>query len=333
MPITDHGSPRRAVVLWTGGLDSRLAAEVLREQGIDILPLVLDHPYINASAIVETARLAGYEPVRYEFTPRMVKIFEHCTLPADEPTDLEVACRAEMVKTACELLGELGCDFVATGEVLNQRKPEQSLETLQTIQSYVGKAGSLIVRPLSAQCLPETIPEREGWIQRNQCHGIEGPSLALQGTLAKTFGIDPIPPHNEPSCLSSLSFNQRLEDLRAHEGLRGKRALFLLTMGRHFRLGPVTKLVVGQSLGENNYLASQAELYDLVITIEEISGPTGLLPVVATEDQIRMAAAICARFSDVEENGTAPVHIRSTRESRHMEVHPAEAHQVGLWQV
>ena len=329
----ESSATKRALVLWSGGLDSRLAVALLREQGIPLALLTLDHPYTDPRAAVQAAHAMGMPAEVLDFTGRMIQIFEECTLPGTEPANLALSCQTDMIRMGLDHLDDLGCDFLVTGEVVDQRIPQQSRDALLAPAMQGADRAHLVVRPLSAQRLPETTPEREGWIQREQCLGIEGPGRSEQGKLARRLGIDPAPAPHDASCFTNPAFLKRVQDLRVHEGLRGRRALTLLAMGRHFRLGPVTKLVIGQSIGENDFLTQHAELYDLLLSMEDISGPMGLLPVIATEDQIRTAASICARFSDVDNEGTAPVSVRSTRESRCLEVRPAPDEHIALWQV
>jgi tRNA-specific 2-thiouridylase len=56
-----------------------------------------------------------------------------------------------------------GFSFIITGEVLNQRPKSQTFKALKIIEKETGLEG-LILRPLSAQFLPITIPEKEGWV-------------------------------------------------------------------------------------------------------------------------------------------------------------------------
>jgi hypothetical protein len=237
-----------------------------------------------------------------------------------------------MMKRAIELAEELEYAFICTGDVLNQRGPTQSSEALEYIRQYAPQ-GDRILRPLSARLLPQTLPEREGWVQRGELLGIEGNDRSEQRRLAGFYGLTRYADPSRVSRLTDPSFGDRLRDLRTHEGLQGRRALALLRLGRHFRLGPVTKLVVGRNEDENAELEGGAELYDLVLKLEDIPGPTGLLPINATEDQIRLGAAICARYSDVAPGGCAPVRIRSARESRRIEVQPASSVEIDLLRI
>lgn len=324
-----RGESIRAIMLLSGSLDSQLAACILREQGIDLHSVVFTSPFYTAEPARAASHRLGLPLQEIDFTARLVDVFEKCSALDDVTSNLCVECHAEMLRFATERMDEFQCRFVGTGEVLNQRPATQSAEALRYIQEYADKA-DCIVRPLSARLLPQTLPEREGWIDRGLLLDIEGDQRERQQDLAAKYGL-PVPSHSTvPFPLTDPAFGDRLKDLRAHEGLGGKRALALLRIGRHFRLGPVTKLVIGQSDRENAELEQLAELYDLVLTVEDIPGPTGLLPIVATDDQIRLAASICAGYSDVAPNGVAPVRVRSTRSSHRIEVHPAPLDRIDL---
>jgi predicted ribosome quality control (RQC) complex YloA/Tae2 family protein len=116
--------------------------------------------------------------------------------------------------------------------------------------------------------------------------------------------------------LTEPNFCKRLRDLQRHEGLSGERALRLLCYGRHFRLDPRTKLIVGRHEKDNDFLQGNAELYDLVLRVDGVPGPTALLPLTASEAQVQTAAGICARYSDAPRDGDVRVRVRSARAVR-----------------
>ncbi len=330
----DAGKKTKAMVLMSGGLDSQLAACLLREQGVEVLGAVFSSPLFDAEPAKQAGISLDISIEEFDFTARLVDVFERSGKLDELSSTLPLECHAEMIKAALASLHEFECDFLATGEVLNQRSLTQSEEAFSYVEDYVDD-GDRILRPLSGQHLPATLPEREGWVQRDQLGAIEGSQRKDQRDWATRFGIEPVPEPSGTCRLADPHFTVRLQDLRAHEGLRGigRHALRLLTLGRHFRLGPVTKLVVGRNEEENMELEGNAELYDLVLKLDEIPGPTGLLPIIATDDQIQLAAAICARYSDVATDGTAPVRVRSSRESRNLEVGPVGEEQLALLRI
>lgn len=328
------GDRIQAMMLLSGGLDSLLAACVLQDQGVDLSAVVFTGPWFGPERAQAAADLLDLPLREIDFTPSLVQVFERAGAIDDPVANLALEVHAQMLRDALKEMEGTHCRFVATGEILNQCASTQGREAMEWITETVG-GSDRVVRPLSARLLPESDPERRGWLVRDALGDLRGPDCPERRALAAHFGIDPLPLPPARTRLDDPMFTQRLQDLRAHEGLRttGERALRLLTVGHHFRLGPVTKLVVGRDEGENRQLQQSAELYDLVFQLEDMPGPTGLLPIIATDDQIRTAASICARFSDVADDGTAPVRVRSTRESRHLEVVPIPAEQLALLQV
>ena len=316
----------------SGGLDGQIAACLLRDQGIVVTGLVFTSPLFDTEEATASARDLGFPVERVDFTVQLVELFEQCASLDQSAAQLCVDCHVRMLKRALELLNEWDFQFICTGDVLNQRGATQSGEAMKYIRRCIDRH-DYVVRPLSAKVLPQTLPEREGWVDRDRLLAVEGSRRTVQRELAATYSIQRFAEPSRVSRLADPRFGGRLRDLRAHEGLQGRHALGLLRVGRHFRLGPVTKLVVGRNDCENAELEGNAELYDLVLKLEDVPGPTGLLPINATEDQIRLGAAICARYSDVEPGGVAPVRIRSARQYRRIEVRPAEPAEIELLRV
>ncbi len=330
--MEENGSAK-ALLLFSGSLDSQLAACLLRRAGIAIEAVVFTNPFFDGSAALEAAQALDLPLTEIDFTARMVKALQNDAMLDETPADICVACHNAMIREAAERMSDFQCDFIATGEVLNQRTPMQTQEAFEDIETASPLAG-WIVRPLSARLLPETLPEKEQWLDRNALLDIAGPGRKQQIEQAALLGLA-IPKENggPTGRLIDPVFAARLRDLRAHEGLQGQRALGLLGIGRHFRLGPVTKLIVGRDENENVALQGQAELYELLIEMGDAPGPVGLLPIIATEDQVRLAASICARYGDVPAGKTSKVRVRSSRGAREVSVVPADEKQVELLRI
>lgn len=326
------GNQVRALILLSGSMDSILAACMLQEQGVDLSALVYCTPWHGAERARDAAALLDIPLQEVDFTANLVQVIERAGAIDDPAIQLALEVHGEMLQDALGRLGEMDAAFVATGDILDQRPANQSRQALDWLADILD-GEDRILRPLSAQHLDRSGPEREGWLVREELGSFRGDDRDNLRALADRYGIEP--PASEPHRLEDPAFAQRIQDLRAHEGLRniGRRDLHLLTIGHHFRLGPVTKLVVARREEERRVLEQAAELYDLVVTLEDISGPTGLLPILATDDQIRTAASICARLSEVAEDGVAPVRVRSSRESRHLEVPPLQQDHLTRLQV
>jgi len=327
--MIDSNKSVRALLLLSGGLDSQLAACLMRDQGIEIQAVVFTSPFFDGVPALEAARELEIPIEVVDFTSRMVHALETC--PAfDEPSsEICIACHREMLKCAAEQMVDFNCQFIVTGEVLNQRIPTQSQQTLDDVDHYAESSG-LIVRPLSAQELPETLPEKNGWVDRSRLLGLEGPGRKDQISHADRFHLRDYPEPANPCRLTDPAFAVRLKDLRAHEGLQGQRSLALLRLGRHFRLGPVTKLIVARDEGENLELQGHAELYELLLQPTKTSGPVGMVPIIATDDQLKAAASVCARYCNVPDGDSVAIRIRSSHGAREVDVMPADQKQIDL---
>jgi hypothetical protein len=232
-----------------------------------------------------------------------------------------IDCHALMARRAGEKMEELDFDFLCTGEVLNERPMSQNRASLAVVARQSGY-GDLVLRPLSARLLPETKPERMGWVHRDRLHALAGRGRKAQMRLAEHYGLVDYPSPAGGCRLTEPNFCRRLQELRDHEGLDGERSINLLRYGRHFRLGDRTKLIVGRNEQDNAVLEGTAELYDLVLNVEDGPGPTGLLPFTATEEEVRCAAGICLRYSDCAQDRPGSVRVRSSRGMRRIEVMP-----------
>ena len=313
----------KALTLLSGGLDSRLAVLVLREQEITVHGVVFDSPFFEAEKGKTAAEALGIPVHVIDFSRDIIALlkdpphgFGSCMNPC-------VDCHMRMLTRSGELMEEMGFDFLSTGEVLNQRPMSQNRQSLDVVARHSGY-GDLVVRPLSARLLPETKPEREGWVDRSRLLDIQGRSRKIQIQMARQYGFTDYPTPAGGCRLTEPGFCQRLKDLKEHEGLNGVRSVALLRVGRHFRLTDNVKIIVGRNEQDNAFLEGTAELYDLLLKVEDFPGPTGLLPLTAQDDSIAMGAAICVRYSDAPVDGPVQVRVRSSRGIRRIQVVPAK---------
>lgn len=272
----------KALALMSGGLDSGLAAKLIVDQGIDViglhfvLPISSMNPEENdglRSAIEECAKIGipletvqfGEEYFDLLLTPK------HGHGSAINPC---VDCHALMLRVAKGMMEKLGASFVLTGEVLGQRPMSQLRAKLKIVENESGLDG-LLVRPLSAKHLEETIPEREGWIDREKLMGIEGRKRRAQMDMAKETGLDYLSPAG--GCL--LTDKHFAKKFREHiKFSKLEMSDFpLLKIGRHFRLPDGAKLVVGRNEPENNKIEKLVREGDLLFVPADDKGPNGLL--------------------------------------------------------
>jgi tRNA U34 2-thiouridine synthase MnmA/TrmU len=220
-----------------------------------------------------------------------------------------IDCHIYMLRRAKEIMAEEGASFVFTGEVLGQRPMSQRLDTLRQIEKASGLVG-LLLRPLSARLLNETIPEARGWVRREDLPAISGRSRKEQMRLASEFGLGGYSAPAGGCLLTDPGFASRVRDLLAHGGLTLHDA-GLLRVGRHFRLPGGAKLVIGRNQSDNQILASMARAEHTVLITQECPGPTAVLVGSAGAQDIDLAASMVARYSDGRLLGRVKVKVTS----------------------
>ena len=172
----------------------------------------------------------------------------------------------------------------------------------------------MIVRPLSAKKLPMTIPEKEGWIDREQFADITGRSRKQQMAMAKDYNINDYPCPAGGCLLTDPLFSKRVRDL-IEFGPYDIANAELLKVGRHFRLNAKLKLIVGRNEKENHILNTFACAEDLVLDPLNAPGPTGLLRGSISNKDKDVAAKIITKYTKVAEKLTISLkHAKDTHE-------------------
>ena len=316
----------RALGLLSGGLDSQLAISVLKAQGIEVEAIVFDSPFYNPAAAKKAVKNLGVPLRVIDFTDDIVELVNDPPHGFGGNMNPCIDCHARMLKRAGEIMVEEGFHFLFTGEVLNQRPMSQNRRSLGVV-AHDSSFDDLVLRPLCAQHLEPTKPEREGWVDRSRLLALNGRSRKPQFALAEEYGLKEYPSPAGGCRLTEPHYSERLADLKAHEGLNDTRALELLRYGRHFRLGDAIKLIVGRDAEDCGRLEALIGDEDMVLMLADGPGPTGMLPPGATEAEIAQAAAILVRYTRTPEDATVGVRIsRADQELQVVETSPmAEA--------
>jgi len=294
----------KTIALVSGGLDSILAARLIKECGLDVVGLRFRIPFCHdrGASIPDI----GIEIKEVDIGDDFLKMIQSPKYGFGSHINPCIDCKILMLKKAGELMGQYGAKFIATGEVLGQRPMSQHKQALLTIAKQAGLEG-LVLRPLCAKLMPETIPEKEGWVRRESLLNFSGRSRKQQVALAESFGIKEYIQPAGGCLLTDRMFSGRLRDLISHEGL-SRDNVELLKLGRHFRLNDSTKLVVGRDENENERLAYFARESDyLFMPHENLAGPTSLGRGIFNDELIRLSCSITGRYCDT--NGSVSVGI------------------------
>jgi tRNA-specific 2-thiouridylase len=327
MTAMENTTVHRALVLLSGGLDSQLAICLLREQGVAVQAIGFESVFFSADRARAAAAHLGVPLVVEPFTRQIAAAVEHPRHGFGTAMNPCIDCHIAMLKCAGDGLVGWGCDFLATGEVLDQRPMSQNRRRLIQVAEESGY-GDRIVRPLSARHLPETRPEREGWVDRSRLLDLQGRRRTAQFALAERFGLKDVPTPAGGCVLTDPNFCGRVRDLREHGCLSDGRVMRRLRWGRQFRLGPQAKLNIGRDETENGQLTADCGPDEYRLTTEGVSGPVAVLSAEADPGQVQEAAAFCAAHSDGRNQPRVRIRVVRGLEDWLVEVEPARRDRI-----
>jgi len=316
---------RKAVALVSGGLDSMLAVKVMQEQGIHVEGINF---FTGFCVEGHTHAIRSKDKNKQKrnnalWVAEQLGIKLHIIDVIDEYKDVLINpkhgyganmnpcldCKGFMVRKALEWMKENNFDFIITGEVVGQRPMSQRRDTMPVVARESG-AFDLLVRPLSAQSLPPTLPEREGWISREKMLGFHGRNRKPQMALAKEFGFtDYAQPAGGCCFLTDKNYSDRLVDLWQARNDRDYEMddVMLLKVGRHIRPAAHFKLIVGREDGENRFLEGYRKQFPHIRT--QCPGPLVIVDGTPTDADLELAASVAARFSKEKNAETVGVEI------------------------
>ena len=331
----------KAVALLSGGLDSSLAVRMMLEQGVDVEAVAVKTPFCDFDCgkgcghrVKEVADELGIKLKTVYFGEDYLEMLKNPKHGYGSGMNPCIDCRGMMYKAAKDHMEKIGADFIVTGEVLFQRPMSQNNRALGIIESESGLEGK-VLRPLSARVLPPTDAEKSGLISRESLGEIRGRSRKGQLALAKHYGIAD-PPNAAGGCLlTDPAFSKRVEDLLENtEGLPSINDVDLLKVGRHFRLDPAAKLVVGRNRDENDVLKALATESDWVIEARDYVGPTSILRTKSgNEELVLRSAAITLRYADGPKGASSVVKITNGGTEREISVAAAEDASIDLLRI
>lgn len=300
----------KAVGLLSSGIDSALAIKLVKEQGVEVVAVNLALPVSDDRIDYATllARQLDVPLVRIEAAEDYIGLVRHPRHGYGSGMNPCIDCRIYMLRKAWEVAEGINAKFLVTGDVLGERPMTQHRAALQLEEKESGLRG-LILRPLSAKLLPETVPEKEGWVDRNRLLAIEGRSRKPQLELAKRYGITGYRTPGGGCLLTNKEFSGRLRQLFRLKQDVGVRDIELLKLGRHF-FERGAHIIVGRNERENGLLMELKQPEDFVLEAKGFPGPVTLLRGEKTPELVRLAAGLTARYSDAPE-GEVVVECRS----------------------
>lgn len=314
--------------MFSGGLDSVVAAHLLKNQGISVTALYFVLPFYsgigkNHHEVRKYADALGIPLIIEEEGERFLKMILDPSFGYGKNANPCIDCRIHRLKRTREIMEEVGADFIATGEVIGQRPMSQRLECLHSIENRTGLKG-LLLRPLSARLLSPTRMETEGIVDREGLLGISGRSRKEQLEYARKHKLIHSTPaggciltHSDParrfSEMVSLNSNIALNDLK------------LLAWGRHFRISSSCKAIISRNESENGIIEKLVSAEDCFLYMAEIPGPVGIVRGTYTDENVYTAASILVRFSKARNDQNTSVKMFQGQEMKVINVKPAVA--------
>lgn len=302
----------KAIALLSGGLDSILAVKIIVDQGIRVTAVNMSTPFCTCDAqgkcYSDVAADSFGIPLRRvwggEDYLRIVRNPSHGYGKNMNPC---IDCRVYLFMRAKEIMGQEKADFIFTGEVLGERPMSQRREAMNLIEKESGLKGK-VLRPLSAKLLKPTQAEEKGIVDRSKLLDIQGRSRKPQLALAKRYRIEEFPTPAGGCLLTDETFSLKLRE-SFDRGEHSLRQVGFLKLGRHFRLPSGAKVIAGRDQFENQALMELSQPGELKLTAHEHKSTYLLLLGQPDEDDVIMAAGICARYSDGNKCPSLPVRI------------------------
>ena len=289
----------KCILLYSGGLDSLLAGKILMDLNIDVIGLHCLLPYYPPDTDFEkldesiNAKQIGLNLIHHRCGADYIEILKNPNHGYGKHINPCIDCKIYFINKAAEMMIKTGSDFVATGEVIGQRPMSQQKNSLNLIEKSTLKGR--LLRPLSAKLLKPTIPEINGIVDREKLYAINGRGRSEQFELAETFGIKNF---STPSggCLFTDKFiAARIKDLIDYNPEFKQDELYLLKIGRHFRIHSMLKIVVSRSEEDTIELEKYEKNSDFLFK-PDFSGPSVYVKGAMNENDIDIINSIISRY-------------------------------------
>jgi tRNA U34 2-thiouridine synthase MnmA/TrmU len=346
MNTSVENKSRKAVALVSGGLDSMLAVKVIQDQGIHVEGINFFTGFCVEGHTHAIRKKDRARPKRNNalWTAEQLGIKLHIIDVSEPYKDVVINpkhgyganlnpcldCKGFMVQRAYAWMQEHNFDFLITGEVMGQRPMSQRKDTMPVVSRESG-AGDLLLRPLCAKLLPETKPEREGWVNRDELLDFSGRNRKPQMALAASYGIEDYAQPAGGCCfLTDASYSSKLADLWQARGEKTYEIddIVMLKVGRHLRPRDNFKIIIAREEGETNFLKGYRKRF-LSLGTTSHTGPIALIDGEPSETDLELAARLVARFSSGRDADSVTVEVlQKDGTSSTLDVQPLPSNEV-----
>jgi tRNA U34 2-thiouridine synthase MnmA/TrmU len=244
------------------------------KEGIEVVPVFFETYFFKADKAKKYAEAIGLNLRVEDISNDHLEVVHKPPHGYGKHMNPCVDCHLLMIKKAKEIMEKEGFDFIATGEVLEERPFSQRAGVFEEMEEILGLQGK-IVRPLSLKLLPETEAEKRGLINREHMLDIKGESRKVQLQLAKEFGLEVFETPASGCILTDPEYSKRLKTLKKiNPNFDGNDAM-ILRRGRVF-FENNSVIVIGRNELENNELERLKKPSDVLLK-PQFPGPSALI--------------------------------------------------------
>lgn len=297
----------KAIAMISGGLDSLLAAKLIKNQGIEVIGVCFRSYFFNEDNAKRMTAQIDIPLEVVDFSEEHLEIVRNPKHGHGKNMNPCIDCHAMMMRYSGELLKKFNADFIITGEVLNQRPMSQNKGALQTVKKESG-VGDKILRPLCAKNLDPTEMELSGLVDREQLLDIKGRTRTAQIELAEKWGIVDYPSPAGGCKLTEPNYSKRLKITLENTPTITKRELELLKIGRHFRVNNGATIISTRTADEAKAIKELLNENDTVMLAKDFSGSMiAILSKNPSLSDIEYGAKLTARYSKGKDLGVITI--------------------------
>jgi len=321
-----------ALAMISGGLDSILAAKLVKDQGIEVIGIFFKSYFFSEENALKIVKQIDIPLEVVDFSKEHFEMVKNPKHGHGKNMNPCIDCHAMMMRHCGELLEKFHADFIITGEVLNQRPMSQNRSALDIVKNESG-IGHKILRPLCAKNLNPTEMEIEGLIDREALLDISGRNRKVQMELAEKWGILDYPSPAGGCKLTEPNYSRRLKELVEHKDDTSKIDLDLLKLGRHFRLSKDAKIISTRMKEEGELIEQLLSPNDLMFLPRDYNGSTVVIIGKATNEDIKFAAKITGRYCKGKDEKTITIKYGNYGEplNRFIEITPATEEEINKY--
>ncbi len=277
-----------ALALFSGGLDSILAAKLVASLGVRVLAVKFVTPFFDYELLEDPEKYKqeimekyGLEVILHDLSHNYLELLHNPSHGFGKNFNPCIDCKILMCSRAREMMAECGASFLISGEVIGQRPMSQRRDTMRVIERDSDNDG-LLLRPLSAKLMDPTKAEIEGWVDRDKLLNFSGRGRSRQIRLAKEYGITDFPAPAGGCILADPILSTRIARIYRGDFLIKAEDITvtdirLLLVGRQFLLPGGSWLILGRNEKENNKVKALAGDNDILLHMPDRPGPTALL--------------------------------------------------------